>query len=127
MEGWVRIHRKMLSWQWYDDMPTKCLFLHLLLISNYTQSEWHGITVERGQIVTSYKNLATQTGLSVQQTRLALNKLRSTGEITIKTTNKFSIITICNYDSYQDENFTNNKQNNKQRTNKQQQLKNIII
>ena len=120
MEGWVRIHRKMLSWQWYDDMPTKCLFLHLLLISNYTQSEWHGITVERGQIVTSYKNLATQTGLSVQQTRLALDKLQRTKEITIKTTNKFSIITICNYDSYQDENFTNNKQNNKQRTNKQQ-------
>lgn len=41
MEGYIKIHRKMLDWEWYDDIPTKTLFLHLLLTANWKDSKWH--------------------------------------------------------------------------------------
>lgn len=59
---------------------------------------------------------AKEIGISAQQTRTALDKLKSTNEITIKTTNKYSVVSINNYSQYQ----SDNKQDNKQTTNKQQ-------
>lgn len=129
MEGWVKIHRGMLEWEWYGDTNVVRLFFHLLLKANYEDKRWQGNIVGRGQLVTGRVELAEQTGLTEQQVRTALSKLKSTGEITIKTTNKYSIITICNYARYQDteqqyqptEQPTNNQQiTNKQPTNNQQ-------
>ena len=115
MEGWIKIHRKILEWEWYDDNNVFRLFFHLLMTANYEEKSWHGITIGRGQIVTSVDNLSKQIGLSAQQIRTALCKLKSTQEITIKTTNKFTLITICNYEKYQ---FTDNtEQQTKQQTN----------
>lgn len=118
MEGWIKIHRKILEWEWYDDNNVFRLFFHLLLTANYEEKSWHGITIGRGQIVTSVDNLSNQLGLSAQQTRTALNKLKSTEEITIKTTNKYTLITISKYEKYQ---FTDNaEQQTKQQTNNNQ-------
>ena len=122
MEGWIKIHRKMLEWEWYDDINTKVVFLHLLLTSNHKDKKWHGITIGRGQKLTSLNHLAKETKLTEQQVRTSLNKLKLTNEITIKTTNKYSLITIEKYSDYQGDEEKNNKQNNirnnKQRTNK---------
>ena len=57
------------------------------------------------------------TGLSVQNVRTSLNKLKSTHEITSKTTNKYTYITINNFNDYQE--TTNKLTNNQQTTNKQ--------
>ena len=118
MEGWIKIHRKILEWEWYDDNNVFRLFFHLLMTANYEEKSWHGITIGRGQIVTSVDNLSSQLGLSAQQIRTAINKLKITQEITSKTTNKFTLITICNYEKYQ---FTDNaEQQTKQQTNNNQ-------
>lgn len=45
--------------------------------------------------------LATETGLSVKQVRTAIKKLESTEDVAIKSTNKYSIFTVKNYDFYQ--------------------------
>lgn len=115
MDGWIKIHRKMLDWEWYDDINTKVLFIHLLLTANHKEQKWRGQTILRGQRLTSLQHLAEETELSVQQTRTSLNKLKSTNEITIKSTNKNTLITIEKYNDYQDKDFENNKQINKQR------------
>ena len=99
--GWIKIHRTMLDWEWYDDINTKVLFIHCLLLANHKAKEWHGITIERGTFITSYHTLAEETGLSYQQVRTSLNKLKVTHELTFKPTNKYSVISICNYDTYQ--------------------------
>ena len=101
MEGWIKIHRGILDWEWYDDTNAKILFLHLLLTCNFESKKWHGKTIERGQIVTSADNLAKALGLTARQIRYALEKLQSTQEIVTQTTNKYTLITICNYDKYQ--------------------------
>lgn len=109
-DGWVKIHRKFQEWEWYDKSEMVHLFLHLLLSANVSDRQWHGMVIKRGQLVTSYESLRERTGLSVRTLRTCLEKLEQTGEITRKATNKFSLLTVCNYESYQDENFENDKQ-----------------
>ena len=51
--------------------------------------------------------------------RKILCRLKSTSEITIRSTNKYSIITICNYDYYQNFSIEDNQQTNQQIPNEQ--------
>ncbi len=116
--GFIKLNRKMLEWEWYDDNNVKVLFLHLLFIANWKDKKWHGKTIKRGQVITSLTHLSEQTHLSIQQTRTALDKLISTNDITKSTTSTYTIITICNYNKYQDNNTVDNTQiTNEQQTN----------
>ena len=101
MEGWIKLHRKMINWEWYNDINVKVVFLHLLLTANHEDKKWQGIEIKRGQKITSLSHLAEETKLSVKQIRNVLNKLKSTGKITSKGTNKYTIITIVKYNDYQ--------------------------
>ena len=118
MEGWIKLHRKLTEWEWYKDNNTKSLFIHLLLMANHKDGRFQGQDVKRGQLITGRKVLSVQTGLSEQQIRTGLNKLISTNEITIKTTNKNSLISIIRYNSYQIES-ENTKQSTSEITNNQ--------
>ena len=126
MDGWVKIFRNLINWEWYDDINVKVVFLHLILIANFEDKVWHGIHIKRGQVLTSRKHLSDDLNLSEQKIRTALKKLEKTKEITINSTNKYSLITIENYEFYQDRgekatsNLTNNQPtNNQQITNNQ--------
>ena len=121
MEGWIKIHYKFLSWEWFQDDGMVRLFINLLLRANYQPKKWKGMAIERGQLVTGRKQLCLETGLSERTIRTCLQRLEDTGEITRKSTNKFSIVTICNYDTYQHEDLQNDQQTtNKRPTNDQQ-------
>ncbi|MEG1074910.1 MAG: hypothetical protein RSF84_07205 [Ruthenibacterium sp.] len=95
------VHRSLLDWEWYSDINTKVLFLHLLLTVNYEPQKWRGKIIERGQRVVGRKNLSVETSLSEQNIRTSLKRLISTNEITIQSTKEYSVITINNYDKYQ--------------------------
>ena len=117
----IKLDRKILDWEYYENITTFKLFIHLLLTANIKDKSWKGITVKRGQLVTSLENLSQQTGLSVQQVRTALKNLISTNTVTNSSYSKFRIISIKNYDSYQGGNKAPHKQitNNQQTDNKQ--------
>jgi len=100
--GFIVLHRKMMNWEWYRDVNTRSLFIHLLLMANHKEQKWHGQTIQRGQLITGRKALAEQTGLSEQQIRTCLTRLKSTSEITINPTNKYTLVTLTNYSLYQD-------------------------
>lgn len=126
MEGsYIKLFRKIAGWEWYDNPNMLALWIHLLVDANYRPAKWHGMDIEKGQLVTSISDLAKKTGLSVQQTRTCLSNMQKCNQVTIKSTNKYTIITICNYDSYQDCERTEQQTNNKQTTNKQQTEKEI--
>jgi biotin operon repressor len=78
--------------------------------ANHKPKKWKGIQIEAGQFITSRDKLSAELPLSVQQVRTALDKLKSTGEITIKTTTKYSMISITNWSKYQESNQPINKQ-----------------
>jgi hypothetical protein len=100
MEGWIKLHRKFTKWEWYQDANTLRLFLHLLLMANHQDGRWQGIQVRRGQHITGRKRLAKDLKLSEKKIRTALNKLKMTNEVTIEPTSMYSMITITNYDAY---------------------------
>lgn len=99
--GFVKIYRSLLNWEWYDDVVTKTVFLHLLLTVSIDDQKWHGIVVKRGSRVSSYAKLAEETKLSIQQIRTAISHLESTGELTRSKHAKFTVFAINNYDEYQ--------------------------
>lgn len=77
------------------------LFLHLLLKANSEDKRWQGMEVKRGQVITGRMRLIEETGISERKIRTCLERLKDTGEIEIQSSNRFSVITICNYDIYQ--------------------------
>lgn len=125
--GFIKLFRQILDWEWYDDLPTCRLFIHLLLKANYAERNWHGQTIERGSCITSYAILASETGLSPEQIKRALKNLTKTGEIKRITTNKNTVICVVKYADFQGFGFEYNEQTtskeqaeNKQKTNEQQ-------
>lgn len=100
-EGYIKLYRSMLKWEWYDDINTKVLFLHLLLTVNHYDEQWHGVLVKRGSRISSYGKLASETGLSVKSVRTAINHLKSTGEVAHQATPNYGLFTVVNYEKYQ--------------------------
>ncbi len=109
MEGWIKLHRKLLDWEWYDDANVCRLFLHLLLKASHQETVWKGVVIKPGDVVIGRTSLAKETGLSEQSVRTCLSKLKSTREITSKSTSKYTIISINNYSSHQQINQQTNK------------------
>lgn len=99
--GFIAINRnKLLNWEWKAEPNVFCLFIHLLANANYEQKSWKGIDIQRGQFVTSISNLSVATGLTIKQIRTAMSKLESTQNVANKGTNKYTIVTICDYESW---------------------------
>ena len=104
MSGWIKLHRKMLDWEWYDDINVMRLFTHCLLRANHKEKKWRGIDIKRGQFYTSLETLSSETGLTAMQLRTCFDKLKTTGEITSSGMARGRMITVVQYDEYQDDN-----------------------
>ena len=120
MSGWIKLHRKLQKWEWYQDSKMVHLFIHLLFEANYEDKKWMGVEIKRGQFATGLKALNKSTGISIQSLRTSLMRLERTGEINRLSNNQFTVITICNYESYQflENEATSNLTNEQQATNK---------
>ena len=73
-----------------------------------------------GQFVFGLKKASIETGLTIREIRTILDCLKKAENLTIKTTNKFSIITVVNWPTYQGDETGNDTQNDKPLTNKGQ-------
>ena len=104
MEGWIKLHRSMLEWEWIDNPNVLLVFIHCLLRANYQDTKYHGEDVERGTFITSYSKLSESTGLTIKQVRSAIEKLTETGEVRAKSGQgkKHTVIRVCNYDKFQE-------------------------
>ena len=109
-EPFVKIYKKMLKWEWYDDVNTCRLFIHCLLRANWEPGSWHGIEYQAGQFITSLPNLAKETCLSIQQVRTSISHLKSTGELTDLRCGNCRLITVVKWNEYQGGNRPSNRQ-----------------
>jgi len=100
-EGYIKLYRRMMKWGWYTDTPTKCVFLHILFLACYEPCYFKGVHLEPGQAVSSIRQIATDTGLTVKQVRTAINHLKETQEVAQSPCGKFSVFTVNNYNDYQ--------------------------
>jgi hypothetical protein len=100
MEGWIKLHRGLLDWEWYDDPKVFRLFIHCLLKANYEDKDWRGTKIFRGSFVTSLQKLSCETKLSVKEIRTILGKLKGK-ELAIKSSSQNTVIQVVRYDEYQ--------------------------
>lgn len=103
--GYVKLWRKTLDSGILQHPTAWQVFGYLLLMAN---SKPHrriiaGVMTEAkpGEVITGRERLAEELGLSVQQIRTALNLLKKLEIVTIKSTNKYSVISLVNWDRYQ--------------------------
>jgi len=101
MEGFIKLHKQLTRWEWYKDSNTMRVFIHCLLSANFRDSKVSGTNVLRGQLLAGREVLADELGLSISNVRTSVKKLHSTGELSITSNRRGTIITVNNYDSYQ--------------------------
>ena len=99
--GYIRLHRSMTKWEWYHDINTTRLWIHLLMTVNWEDNRFEGVEIPRGSRVCSISKLAAETDLSDREIRTAINHLKATSNVTIKRHAKFSVISIQNFNAYQ--------------------------
>jgi|NorSeaMetagenome_1021524.scaffolds.fasta_scaffold03032_10 hypothetical protein len=114
MNGWIKLHRQLLEWEWYDEPDTFRLFMHCLLKANHKDNNYRGQIVKAGSFLTSRDLLSKETGLSVQKIRTSLERLELTKEITTKKSKKGTVLQIVKYKNYQGDNQVDNHQSNQQ-------------
>ena len=101
MKGSIKLHRSIMGWEWYKEPNTMRLFIHCLLKAQYQDSKFKGLTIKRGSFITGRNVLGQELGLTPQQVRTILNKLKETEEINISSTTRGTLIEVVNYESYQ--------------------------
>jgi len=120
MSGWIKLHRSLLEWEWYDDVNVMRLFLHCILKANHKDKKHKGTLVLRGSFLTGFDVLSKQTGISVQSIRTSVSKLESTNDLTRQSTSKGTVLTVINYNKYQDDDREVTNQLTSEPTNQQQ-------
>jgi len=116
--GWVKLHRRMVEKAFYKRSAYVHLWVHLLLSANHKTKEfmWNDriIMVKEGQLVTGRKELSKETGIPETTIERILGFLENDGQIGQQKTTKYRLITIVNWESFQ------NGSDNKRTTNGQQ-------
>lgn len=125
MEGWIKIHRKIL------ENPIICkdsdyLAVWIYLLLNATHKEipalFKGkkIILQKGQLITGRKSMSNQLKISESKIYRIINDFKSEQQIEQQTSNQNSLISILNWDKYQQIEQQNEQQMNNERTTDEQ-------
>lgn len=102
-QGFIKIDRQILEWRYHDCYYAFTIWMHILLLANWTDGYFKGKPIKRGELVTSINNLMLVTGIKSDNTiRKWLKVFESEDMISLKSTNKYTHINIVNYDKFQD-------------------------
>jgi len=104
MDGWIKLHRTIMDWEWWDDANMVKAYLAMLLMCSVKHHRWRGVPILPGQFVTSRSTLAAQLGISQQQVRTVIRRQVETGEITVLPCAQYTIVTVVHWAEYQTEN-----------------------
>lgn len=107
---YIKLNRKIMDWEWYGNINTCRLFIHMILRANWKDGRFEGKVIPRGSFVSSLPKLADETALTIREVRTAISHLKSTGEVTCKTYPKYTVFTVKNYCEYQQRDIQNDSQ-----------------
>lgn len=99
--GFIKSFRSLLGWRWFKYPATAHLWETIRLLASWQENEKANVILQPGQLITTYPELCEVSGLSYSEVRISIGRLKQTGEIAVKTTNKYSLITVANWEDYQ--------------------------
>lgn len=107
-DGWILIHRKLQDNQiWLNNEPfdMRSAWIDLLMLTNHenvnTVFDGNPVEIKRGQYLTSIRKLSLRWGWGNEKTLKYLRLLESLQMIKRDSNNKRTLLTIENYDTYQ--------------------------
>jgi len=124
--SWITLHRKILDHCIFKDSETLHLFMYCLIRANHKSNTFlfngKEITIKRGQFITGRNEIQKATKIKSSSIYRKLKILENLEILNIKPNNKFSLITILKYNTYQGYNDKQTEQqlNNKRTTTEQQ-------
>ena len=129
-DGWVKLWRKSIDSGIIKNHKVWIFWTYCLMKANHEKNYkcivgFQEVPLMPGQFVFGLKVASEETGLSIQNIRTCLVFLKKYQNLTIKPTNKFSVITIINWETYQHNDIKTNKQTNTRVTSSQQTSNNI--
>ena len=96
--GFVQLSDDLPNWDWFNDKNTVYVYIRLLLGASWSERDYKGVHLQRGQLIISQREFAEKCDISRQELRTILDRLIATHKITQTSTHKFSLITLVEYD-----------------------------
>ena len=118
--GFVKLPRSILEWEWYDHPDVFRMYIHLLIKVNYAPAKWRGIEILEGEHISSISKLSNQLMMSEFKVRESLSKLEKSGVLEKTTTNKFTKLKLLQLGSHDKSVDLNHKQIQHQTSDKPQ-------
>lgn len=108
MDGWIKLHRKLLtSKAWHCvDAEGKVILITILLRASHAVTRWQ-ITASKtavlnpGELFITYRTFAVKCGVSTKKLGTVLQQLAGLNFLTMRKNKDGTIISICNWYSYQ--------------------------
>lgn len=108
---WITINKDVFDMGRYESLNVFRVFLYFLTHASLKPRYDRGVRLERGQLLVTREGVCKATNMTAKEYRTAMIKLtkgqqkgqqRANKGPTIdqQTTNKFTLVTICNFDSY---------------------------
>jgi hypothetical protein len=116
--GWVKLHRRMLDWEWFGHGPTVRLFLWCLLRANHASAKvavaGSSVSLNPGQFIAGRISACRETGLSESEIRTARVNLCRDQAITwdYRPDLNASIVSVLNWEKYQEEEVSQSETKN---------------
>jgi hypothetical protein len=125
--GYIKLYRSAIEKGWLTNPVLWTFWCYCMLKASHKRiTQFVGkqqITLQPGQFVFGRKKAAKELKRSEREIRTCCEVLKKLQNVTIKTTNKFSIITVVNWNTYQGFNDTNDQQNDQQHANNMPQTR----
>ena len=102
MNGWYKQHRNLSGRAWFQDAQMVQLYHYLKERAYVTDGRFEGKVIRKGSCPVTRSELSEITGMSLKTLDRKLKKLISYGEIVVKGNNRFSVISVCDYDTFGD-------------------------
>jgi hypothetical protein len=121
LAGWIKLHRKIINSTVFDNEKLLKVWIWCLLKATHDEYEQlvgrQIVNLQKGQFVTGRNAASKELKMTPSTTWDYLKVLERNQNIDIKSNNKYSIVTIVNWELYQSENEISD---NKSTTNQQQ-------
>jgi hypothetical protein len=106
MEGWIKLHRKMLDNPIVNkDSEHLAVWIYLLLNATHKDYdvlfEGKRITLKPGQLITGRKTISEKLNISESKVQRILKTFKSEQQIEQQTTSRNRLITIVSWNEYQ--------------------------
>ena len=128
MEGYIKLYRKMLNSQIFNNEKTLKIWVWCLLkASHQERNQLVGqqlVNLKSGEFIFGRKKASEELNINENTVYKHLKVLEKLQMCTIKSNNKFSIVSINNWEFYQAQDIKNNINFNNKRTTKEQQRNN---